>query len=434
MTDSAFSAFESSGSASNIDTRTEATSGNHRQVVVLGDPAVNNNVAAVLSQDVGGNDQSTPALAVRIAGSASVSIASASGTIGVHVGSTGGTLAVALKPGTIAVSLDPGYELGSIKGINSSIAAHILSTGGTIGVALKPGTIAVSLDPGYTLGNVGSVTSITNSIAAHILSTGGTLAVALKPGTIAVSLDPGYTLGNVGSVTSITNSIAAHILSTGGTLNVQLKPGTIAVQLDPGHLLGNIGTVASITASIAAHILSTNGTMAVDIGKTAGTITVRTDPGYELGSIRGINSSISAHILSTGGSLNVKLDPSYNVVNQSSTITIPIVASGSASGISVSGNTIFSPVTSRVLKVYAIALTTTAQVGITAKFTNGAGTGPTEYWRYALQAPSQGIAGANLSVTPPAYLFAIASGATLAMVLDSASLVHYSVSAFRESA
>jgi hypothetical protein len=35
------------GSGTNIDTRTEGTNGNHRQVVVIGDPATNANVAAV---------------------------------------------------------------------------------------------------------------------------------------------------------------------------------------------------------------------------------------------------------------------------------------------------------------------------------------------------------------------------------------------------
>lgn len=35
------------GSGTNVDTRTESTNGNHRQVVVLGDPAANDSVAAV---------------------------------------------------------------------------------------------------------------------------------------------------------------------------------------------------------------------------------------------------------------------------------------------------------------------------------------------------------------------------------------------------
>lgn len=270
-----------SGSGTNIDSRTESTNGNHRQVVVLGDPALNDNVAAVATQDLSGSDQTTPGIVVRMAGSMSISQVNT----------------------TVTVGFDPGHELGSIKGINSTVGIYLDSTKGTIGVSLKPGTIAVSLDPGH-----------------------------------------------------------------------------------------------------------------------------------EIGSIKGITNTIAIHHLSTGGTLAIKIDPGYNVVNISNTLVIPIVSSGSYNGVSVSGKTVAGPTSSRVLKVYGIALTTTAQVGIVAKFTNGAGTSPTEFWRYALQAPSQGIAGANLAVTPPGYLFATASGSTLSLVLDSASLVHYSVSYFEESA
>lgn len=35
------------GTGTNVDTRTESTNGNHRQVIVLGDPAANDSVAAV---------------------------------------------------------------------------------------------------------------------------------------------------------------------------------------------------------------------------------------------------------------------------------------------------------------------------------------------------------------------------------------------------
>jgi len=121
------------------------------------------------------------------------------------------------------------------------------------------------------------------------------------------------------------------------------------------------------------------------------------------------------------------------VLNISATAVLPRTASASTSAVSASGATIVSPESGRVIKVFAFSLTTTAQVHLNARFTNGAGTGPTEFWRVALQAPSQGIAGANLAVTPPSYIFATAAGNTLSLLLDSASLVHYSVGYFKES-
>ena len=153
-----------------------------------------------------------------------------------------------------------------------------------------------------------------------------------------------------------------------------------------------------------------------------------------LTTVTGITNSIAVHVLSTAGSLTVKIDPGYNVVNVSSTILLPRTVSSTSSAVSVSGATVVSPVVGSLIKVYAFSITTTAQVGLATRFTNGAGTSPTEFWRVALQAPTApGFAGANLAVTPPGYLFATASGSTLSLVLDSASLVHYSVAYFRES-
>jgi hypothetical protein len=61
------------GAGTNVDTRTEGTNGNHRQVVVLGDPATNAGVAAVdatagLKVNLGAdNDVTVTALAVAAA-------------------------------------------------------------------------------------------------------------------------------------------------------------------------------------------------------------------------------------------------------------------------------------------------------------------------------------------------------------------------------
>ena len=98
-----------------------------------------------------------------------------------------------------------------------------------------------------------------------------------------------------------------------------------------------------------------------------------------------------------------------------------------------SGKTVVGPDAGDKIKVFALSVTTTAQEHMIVKFTNGADATPAEYWHYGMQAPAQGIAGANLAVSPPAYLFATAVNTTLAIEVDSASLVHYSVSYFVES-
>ena len=50
------------GSGTNVDTRTEATNGNHRQVVVIGDPSLNAGVAAVKDVSVAPVTATDPAL------------------------------------------------------------------------------------------------------------------------------------------------------------------------------------------------------------------------------------------------------------------------------------------------------------------------------------------------------------------------------------
>lgn len=133
----------------------------------------------------------------------------------------------------------------------------------------------------------------------------------------------------------------------------------------------------------------------------------------------------------------VYFDRGYPAVNIQSTAVIGTAGSSVSGTINTAGgsgaNTLVSPESGRNIKVYAFSLTTTAQVHISPRFTNGTSGGSGEFWRVALQAPSQGIAGANLSVTPPGFLFATGVGNTLALFLDSASLVHYAVSYFKES-
>lgn len=164
--------------------------------------------------------------------------------------------------------------------------------------------------------------------------------------------------------------------------------------------------------------------------------------------VQGNNTTLTVFIPDTGhtigkvdagtGTFNVQFDPGHTlgtvIANTSSTAIIPLTASGTASGVSTSGNTIIAPTTGRNFKIYAYAITTTAVSSVVARFTNGAGVGPTEFWRLALQSSSGVASGANLAVMPPGYLFATGTSTTLSILLDSGMVFHYSVSYFEESA
>lgn|SRR3990167_1703672 len=228
--------------------------------------------------------------------------------------------------------------------------------------------------------------------------------------TVTVKFAPGTGIDN------ITNSIAVHVLSTNGTMavNVGKVDGTLAIYL---HSTGG---------TIGVRVGQIDGTTSVYLAQTAGTIGVR---------VGQVDGSIAIHLVGTGGSVAVKLDPGYNVVNAAHTIIIPSTVSATTSGVSASGVQVVAPEAGHSTKVYAYSVQTTGAVSMAIKFTNGAGTSPTEFWRPLVTAGGvTGVQGANLAVTPPGYLFATGANVTLAIVNDSASLVHYSIGYFKESA
>ena len=301
-----------SGSGTNVDTRTESTNSNHRQVIVIGDPSANLGIVAVVS--VPPTETSTEyGLVVRLAGSARVAQATA-------------------------------------------------------------GTFAVYFDPANPAVNIGS-----GSFSVYLSSTAGTLHVKIDPSSV---------------LSGVLSSVSVHVLSTGGTLQVKTDPSS---------------TLSGIISSVAVYFDRGNPTVTANVG----------------------TGSSAVYFSSSNPKVNLGTD----VLNVSHTAIVPQTASGSVSSQGGAGlNTVVSPEASRVIKVYAFSLTTTGQVNNNVRFTNGSSGGGGEAWRVALEAPAQGIAGANLAVTPPGYLFAMASNTTVALYLGEASLVHYSVAYFKESA
>lgn len=148
MADTRLPVFNNEAQTAYIDMRTESTNGQGRQVVVLGDPAVNDNVAAVATQDLGGTDQTTPGIVIRLAGSASVQMVNAS--ISVHLQSTGGTVAVKLDPDfnitQKARSTSGTYGRTAINAGVRQIIAASATRKSVIFVHDSPNTIYIGLD------------------------------------------------------------------------------------------------------------------------------------------------------------------------------------------------------------------------------------------------------------------------------------------------
>ena len=329
------------GSGTSIDTRTETTNSQHRQVVVVGGPSVNDAIAEVVSVPPSTSDTSYGQV-VRIAGS-------------IQIGGYSGSAFLTGVYNSIAIFFDRANPSVSIGGASASI-----------GIFFDRGNPAVNPSVAYDSG----VTGATTQRVVHVTDIGA--SVKLMPNS-------GVDVGDV-DVTSVT-------------------PGTTGTQLGK--------------AEDAAHT-------STDVGVFA--LAVRNDTRASRTSADNDYSPVS---VDTAGAMMLA-DPFGTAA-----VTY---ATASSTASTAGNNTVVSPEASRNIKVYAYQLTTTAQVGHAALFTTGASAGATELWRTALQAPSQGIAGANLSVRPPAYLFATGAGNTLALYLSSGSLVHYSVAYFKESA
>ncbi len=374
-----------SGSGNNVDVFQLANS-NLRQAIVIGDSSIVNNVAPVQQTDP---TSATQGLVVRDVNTSAI------------VGRLGQTMFVQLDPGhligsvtanagtgTFTVQFDPGHTLGLIDSINKTVTVqfdpgHLL---GSVTANAGTGTFTVQFDPGHELGT--------------IKGNSNTLTVFLP--------DTGH---EIGTIRGNTNTLTVFIPDTGHTIGkVDAGSGTFTVKLDPSS------KIAGSDSSLAVYLGATAGT--INVALKPGTIAVSLDPGFTLGKVdQGVASTTQPWL-----------------INQQGTASI-FTASGSASGVSVSGNTIISPSANASFKIYAFSVQTTGAVSLTTKFTNGAGTSPTEYWRPLITASGvTGAQGANLATDPGQPLWVTGTSTTLSLVLDSATLVHYSVSYTKESA
>lgn len=163
------------GSGANIDTRTEATNGNHRQVVVLGDPSTNAGVAPVdaaagLKVDLGADNDVVVTAATASIGKAE-DVASASADVGVP--------AMAVQKATPAdtAGTDGDYEFLQMKAGRLWVSAVLEAASVAIG--------KLAANSGVDIGDV-DVTSaiITGGATAHDAADAGN---PIKMGAKAVA-------------------------------------------------------------------------------------------------------------------------------------------------------------------------------------------------------------------------------------------------------
>lgn len=437
MADSKLQVFNADGSTAAIDIRTESTTGDGRQVIVVGDPTSNNAVASVQATDPSSNVEG---LVVRDVNTSAM-VAALGGTLAIYVHTTAGTLAVDVgKIQALKQSSGDGASATNMLNIlpmafNGSTHDRLRNNTGVAAGALR---VVMASD---AVGSI-SVASVATSIGVYFDRGNPTVTANAGSGSFTVQFDPGHELG---SLKGINNSISAHILSTAGTLGVRVGQidGSVAVYFSPGNPSVN----ATFTSTSLEIVPTTGSRVLYDLGHQAVRALIVGSQAAASLQVIGITNSIAVHVGSTGGTLGVRVGQVDGTVAVYFSQSRPAVladsqhtssiftVSGSTSGGTTSGVTLVAPSASYNFKVFAYSLQTTGIVSEAWRFTNGAGS-ETELWRPLITAAASASAplGANLAVPPPAYIFATGTNTTLALKSSSGSLVHYSVSYIKESA
>lgn len=361
---------------------------------------------------------------------------------------------------TVSVQLDPGHTLGKVIIVDPTGADMDLfksgdnyASGGDHGLAILSidantpqkyrflrsgqGTsdaairVVQATDSVASMNIVsGTITGITNSIAVYFDR--GNPAVNI-PGTVAIygdiisgGTDPASE-GPVKIGGKYSSTPPTFLDGQRGDILIDSRGGVATViKSQSGSVFANVTTPAD-GATNASNGLFTTSRSHVFNGTTWDR--TRGGSGYSDAAMRVVQATdVGTSVKILAGSAVI------GIVDTQSTASI-FTVSGSTSGVSPSGVTLVSPSANYSFKVFAFSLQTTGVVSLVARFTNGGGSA-TEFWRGLVTAnqTASSPVGANLAVQPPGFLFATGTNTTLALHLDTATLVHYSVSYIKETA
>lgn len=245
------------GSGTSIDTRTEATNGQHRQVVVIGDPSVNAGVAPV-----------------DVTNGLSVNVTNSSLTVGTHAVTQSGTWTV--QPGntanTTAWKVDgsavtqPISIATGVQGISTSVTVTPTVTAGTYATSKVIGGIMTfsSILPATPFGGV--LNSITLRFKGSVQTVGFSVAI--------------FTTSPSGTFTD-TNTAAIASGDTALLLGVYLlnAPSSVLGTHTIYNLDGIGKAIQGASANLFAVVVPTSGTTA-SLGST-------TDMSLQLGALWG---------------------------------------------------------------------------------------------------------------------------------------------------
>jgi hypothetical protein len=261
------------GTGTNIDTRTEGTNGNHRQVIVVGDPATNAGVAPVdatagLKVDLGADNDVTLATLPDTSGGDLAAITTATEavqaavegtlTVGSHAVTNAGTFATqaTLQAGTASIgklAANSGVDIGDVDVLSLPASTNTLEV---VGDAAE--NAAAAGNPVLTGGRY-DLTPRTlgdGDVGAIALDADG--AVQVSDGGNSLTVDGSLTvdLGANNDVTVTSGTVTANLGSTDNAVLDQIELNT-----DPLLVVGG-GTEATAQRVTIAN--NSTGVLSVD--------------------------------------------------------------------------------------------------------------------------------------------------------------------------
>jgi hypothetical protein len=262
------------GTGTNVDTRTEGTNGNHRQVVVLGDPATNAGVAPVdatagLKVDLGADNDIT-------------------GTVTANLGATDNAVLDAIESDTTAILADTTAILADTAAIETATEAVQAAVEGTLTVA---GTVELGATDNAVLDDIASDTEaiktatqlIDDVVFADDADWTDNTSKHINVGGVYQATPHTVTDGDVSPfLTDANGRLVAAVTDNGGNLsiddggNVITVDGTVAVTHSALTELGSAINSDKVDVNIVSSDVATGGTSAADDadftdGTTSGT-------------------------------------------------------------------------------------------------------------------------------------------------------------------
>lgn len=328
------------GSGTSVDTRTESTNGNHRQVIVIGDPATNSGVAPVdATNGVAVDNKTLPP------GAATETTLSALNTKVTAVNTNSVTVSSSALPSGAATSANQTTANSSLSSIDGKITAV-----NTNAVVLAAGTAAVgklAANDGVDIGDV----TINNAVGSGVYIRPGT-GVNLDTSAVTISAAIPSGTNTIGKISDITTSVV---------------PGTGATNLgkaeDAAHSSGDTGVaVWGVRNDTHQDLTNTDGDYSPIAVTPSGRVQVTRAPhGIMVRGTATTTGTSDTSLIAAAGASTKNYITAIQVVNTGSTTSLITIKDGNA------GSTLgylVAPAGGGAIAYYDVPLVTSANTAL----------------------------------------------------------------------